>query len=162
VDDVVIFLLNLALQEVGALLRILTNLGVATRLRLNMAKCSMVPIRCFGLNLDHILDAFTGQWVSFPITYLGLPLTLGQQSILYKAKARLAGWQGHFLKSYKKERSSTLSPKCDPGVYVDIPQGSKAATGRLGQSSMVSFWADDNEISGGKCKVGWPLITKPV
>ena len=41
----------------------------------------MAPIRCSGLNLDHILDGFNGQRVCFPITYLGLPLTLGQLKI---------------------------------------------------------------------------------
>jgi hypothetical protein len=101
-DDAVIFL-NPNRQEVSSLLNILTQFGEATGLRLNWTKCSVAPIRCSGINLDHILEPFAGQWVNFPITYLGLPLTLGRlkvvhlQGIVDKARKRLAGWQGRLL-----------------------------------------------------------------
>jgi len=66
-DDAVIFL-NPEKQEVDALLQILTAFGEVSGLRLNLAKCSVAPIRCAGLNLDSILESFTGQRVNFPIT----------------------------------------------------------------------------------------------
>jgi hypothetical protein len=90
-------------QEVSSLLNILTQFGEATGLRLNWTKCSVAPIRCNDINLDHILEPFAGQRVNFPITYLGLPLTLGRlkvvhlQGIVDKARKRLAGWQGRLL-----------------------------------------------------------------
>ena len=74
VDDAIIFL-NPDREEVSALLNILTHFWAATGLRLNWTKCSMAPIRCSGINLDHILEPFAGRKVNFPITYLGLPLT---------------------------------------------------------------------------------------
>jgi hypothetical protein len=49
------------------------------------------------------LDGFVGKRVGFPMTYLGLPLTLGRmkvvhmQGIVDKAGSRLAGWQGRLL-----------------------------------------------------------------
>jgi hypothetical protein len=114
-DDAVIFL-NPNRQEVSSLLNILTQFGEATGLRLNWTKCSVAPIRCSGINLDHILEPFAGQWVNFPITYLGLPLTLGRlkvvhlQGIVDKARKRLAGWQGRLLNpSGRKLVRSVLS-----------------------------------------------------
>ena len=102
VDDAIIFL-NPDREEVSALLNILTHFWAATGLRLNWTKCSMAPIRCSGINLDHILEPFAGRKVNFPITYLGLPLTLGRlkvvhlQGIVDKARNKLAGWQGRLL-----------------------------------------------------------------
>lgn len=63
----------------------------------------VAPIRCSELNLDEILDGFVGQRVGFPLTYLGLPLTLGRlkivhvQRIVDNMRTRLAGWQGKLL-----------------------------------------------------------------
>jgi hypothetical protein len=63
----------------------------------------VAPIRCSELNLDEILDSFVGQRVGFPLTYLGLPLTLGRlkivhvQRIVDNMRTRLAGWQGKLL-----------------------------------------------------------------
>lgn len=103
-DDVVIFL-NPVQGEVTALFSILEQFGNASGLKLNLAKCLVAPIRCLGLDLDRILTSFAGQRVSFPIKYLGLPLTLGRlklvhvQNIIDETRAKLAGagWQGRLL-----------------------------------------------------------------
>jgi len=101
-DDVVIFL-NPDQQEVSSLLNILTKFGEATGLKLNWAKYSVAPIRCSGINLNHVLESFARQQVNFSITYLELPLNLGRlkvvhlQEVLDKMQKRLEGWQGRLL-----------------------------------------------------------------
>jgi hypothetical protein len=85
-DDAVIFI-NPVQEEVRALLRILEWFGSTTGLRLNLTKCVVAPIICSGLNLDEILDSFVGQRVSFPITYLGPPLTLGRLKIVHVSES---------------------------------------------------------------------------
>ena len=63
----------------------------------------VAPIRCSELNLDQILETFAGRRVGFPLTYLGLPLTLGRlkvvhvQRVVDNSRSRLAGWQGKLL-----------------------------------------------------------------
>jgi hypothetical protein len=95
-DDAVIFL-NPVQGEVAALFNIMEQFGNASGLKLNLAKYLVAPIRCLGLDLDQILEPFAGQRVSFPIKYLGLPLTLGRlklvhvQSIIDKKRTKLAG-----------------------------------------------------------------------
>ena len=81
-DDAVIFL-NPVAEEVTALFGILEHFGNATGLRLNMAKCIVAPIRCTGLDLNATLRSFHGQWVSFPIKYLGLPLSMGRLKLVH-------------------------------------------------------------------------------
>jgi hypothetical protein len=125
-DDTVIFL-NPDQKEVTSLLNILNHFGAVTGLRINWAKCSVASIRCSGINLDQILQSFAGQRVSFPITYLGLPLTLGQlkvvhlQSTVDKARNRLTGWQGRtFTKPSRKRRTGAFSPKCPPNLFAHV------------------------------------------
>jgi hypothetical protein len=65
-------------QELAATLHIMHVFGAATGLHINVAKCSIAPIRCQDMDLDAILAPFAGESVSFPIRYLGLPLWLGR------------------------------------------------------------------------------------
>jgi hypothetical protein len=50
-----------------------------------------------------VLENFSGDHVSFPITYLGLPITLGclklvhLQPMIDRAACKMAGWQGNLL-----------------------------------------------------------------
>jgi hypothetical protein len=77
--------------------------GDATGLNINMTKSSIATIRCAGIDMDEVLFDFTGQRASFPIQYLGLPLTLGRTRLVHlqyiqdKAKTKLAGWQGKLV-----------------------------------------------------------------
>lgn len=157
--------LNPEKQEVEALLQILTNFGMATGLRLNLSKCSVAPIRCAGLNLDRILESFTGQRVSFPITYLGLPLTLGRmkivhlQTIVDKAKGRLAGWQGQLLNPAGRRELVQSVLNAIPVYLLTSIQAPKQLFEDLDKLRRRFLWAGDSEISGGKCKVGWPLVS---
>jgi hypothetical protein len=41
-----------------------------------MQKSEVFPIRCHGLQLDHILEGFPAPLKEFPCCYLGLPLHL--------------------------------------------------------------------------------------
>jgi hypothetical protein len=97
-DDAVIFP-NPIKNDIQTLFAILENFGEATGLHLNLEKVYGGPIRCTDLDLNSVLEAFPGQRVGFPITYLGLPLTLGRlkvvhfQRVLDKTRERLAGWQ---------------------------------------------------------------------
>ena len=74
-DDVVIFI-NPVREEVRAHFGILKLFGTVIGLRLNIEKCTIAPIRCVTVKLDHVLQDFRGKKSSVSITYLGLPLSL--------------------------------------------------------------------------------------
>lgn len=96
VDDAVIFT-NPCREDISCIMQIMEAFGEATGLRINMAKSTVAPIRCSGIDVDEVLRDFLGVRVSFPVKYLGLPLTLGRvrlvhlQHIQDRAKNKLAG-----------------------------------------------------------------------
>jgi hypothetical protein len=55
---------------------ILSHFDPATGLKINVSKSSVVAIRCSQINLDEVLSNFISQRATFPISYLGLPITL--------------------------------------------------------------------------------------
>lgn len=166
-DDAVIFL-NPDREEVSALLNIMTHFGAATGLRLNWTKCSVAPIRCSGINLDHILEPFAGRKVNFPITYLGLLLTLGWlkvvhlQGIVDKARNKLAGWQGRLLNPAGRRELVRSVLSAIPIYMLTSIKAPKQLLEELDKLYRRFQWAGDGEITGGKCKVGWPYVARPV
>jgi hypothetical protein len=101
-DDVMIFT-NPIKEDVSCIMRMMKAFGDAIGLEINVCKSSVATIRRSGLNMDEVLADFSGQRASFPIQYLGLPLTLGRTRLVHlqyiqdKAKAKLAGWQGKLV-----------------------------------------------------------------
>ncbi|KAE8781526.1 putative reverse transcriptase [Hordeum vulgare] len=82
VDDAVIFA-NPAAEEITVLMAILRDFGRASGLLINPSKSTAAPIRCDGADLHHILAAFGGKVVAFPLTYLGLPITLSRLRLVH-------------------------------------------------------------------------------
>jgi hypothetical protein len=99
IDDRTIFL-NPVRHEVDLIMAIMQRLDDAACLRINVAKSTAAPTHCSEINLDEVLQNFTGGRVSFPTTYLGMPITLGRlnlvhrQPVLDRATAKIVGWQG--------------------------------------------------------------------
>lgn len=166
-DDAVIFL-NPVQAEVEALFHILDNFGWATGLQLNLTKCTVAPIRCSALNLDQILQGFAGQRVAFPITYLGLPLTLGRLRIIHvqrtldNTRTRLAGWQGKLLNPAGRRELVRSVLSTIPIYLLTSLKAPKQLLRDLDKARRRFLWCGNSEISGGKCKVGWPYVIRPI
>lgn len=101
-DDAAVFL-NPVQSEVDVLITMLRDFGKATGLHVNLGKSLVAPIRCQEVDLDDVLCSFSGARASFPLTYLGLPLTPGRlrkvhfQPLQDKIKGRLSGWKPSLL-----------------------------------------------------------------
>jgi hypothetical protein len=101
-DDAVVFL-NPIKEDVDTFMNIMKRFGEATGLRININKSTVAPIRCAEIDLQPVLQSFSGEWVSYPINYLGLPITLNRlklvhlQLILDRASSKLSGWQGRLM-----------------------------------------------------------------
>lgn len=74
-DDAIIFL-KPTKRDVANLKDLLARFGQVTGLSTNIQKTSITPITCDGMDLDDILSDFPATRLSFPIKYLGLPLTV--------------------------------------------------------------------------------------
>jgi hypothetical protein len=73
--DAAVFI-NPVRQDVELIMAIMQHFGDATGLRINVSKSTAAPIRCSQINLDEVLQ-------SFPLTYLGLPITMGRLKIVH-------------------------------------------------------------------------------
>jgi hypothetical protein len=72
-DDATIFI-NPLKEDVDAVRMILEAFGRFSSLHINLQKSSIHPIRCEGIDIDHVLSSFGGTRGTFPCRYLGLQL----------------------------------------------------------------------------------------
>jgi hypothetical protein len=81
-DDAAIFI-NPLKEDLEAITTILQEFGKVSGLHINMQKSSVHPIRCHGIDLNHVLASFKGTRESFPCRYLGPQLhTRSLQKVL--------------------------------------------------------------------------------
>ena len=74
-DDAAVFLAPIK-RDIENFSAILRSFGEVTGLHTNFHKSSVVPIHCNHLDLDHILHGMPAARASFPMKYLGLPLSV--------------------------------------------------------------------------------------
>jgi hypothetical protein len=132
-----------------------------------MSKSSITPIQCVSINLPDILNNFPAATASFPIKYLGLPLSLGRlnradlQPYIDKAVARLNPWKGRFL---NRAGCTALVKSVLSSMPIFLLTALKADKGILKAFAKISrgmLWACKEAVSGGKCKVNWQKICRP-
>lgn len=98
-DDVTIFLAPIK-DNVDILEHILKEFGDVTGLLTNVQKCLIAPIGCSQIDLDVVLANFLTGRSSFPMKYLGLPLSvqclraMDFQTLLAKMRAKLIAGRG--------------------------------------------------------------------
>lgn len=81
-DDAVICT-NPRKEDISCIMEIMSAFGEATGLKINMQKSTVAMIRCAGIDMDEVLQDFPGPRVTFPMQYLGLPLTLGRLKMVH-------------------------------------------------------------------------------
>jgi hypothetical protein len=97
VDNVVIFLAPIK-DDIDFLATTLANFGEVTGLVTNCAKIHVAPIRCGNVDLQGILQAFSAIPATFPLKYLGLPLSVQRlkrihfQNLEDKVAGKLVPW----------------------------------------------------------------------
>lgn len=87
-------------RDIDNLSGILKGFGEVTGLHANFNKSLVVPIECADINLEHILQSLPATITSFPMRYLGLPLSgwqLKKVDFIFleeKVAAKLTPWEG--------------------------------------------------------------------
>ena len=92
-------------SDIQHLTTILAGFGEVTGLVTNLQKCLVAPIRCADIDLDEVLQDFPVVRMTFPMRYLGLPLSVHRlkkidfQHLVDKVAGRLIPWQGRLITS---------------------------------------------------------------
>jgi hypothetical protein len=165
-DDVMIFT-NPVKEDVSCIMRMMKAFGDTTGLEINVCKSSVTTIRCSSLNMDEVLADFSGQRASFPIQYLGLPLTLRRTRLVHlqyiqdKAKAKLAGWQGKLVNVAGRRELVRSVLSSMPVYLLTVIKVPKKFIKELDKLRRRFLWAGDGDLTGGKCKVAWPKVCTP-
>jgi hypothetical protein len=158
-DDVVIFL-KPTMTDVSNLKELLHNFGRVTGLATNVRKSSVSPIRCAGLDLATILSPFPASRTSFPIKYLGLPLSLGRlkrvdfQPLSDKANSRLANWLGKFFSTAVRKTLVQSVLSSQPVYFLSALNAPAEVIEEIDRQRKRFLWTGTDQIAGGGCKVG--------
>jgi hypothetical protein len=127
----------------------------------------VATIRCEEIDIQNALAGFPAVRASFPIKYLGLPITLGRlrrchlQSYVDKALSRLNPWKAKFL---NRAVCMALVKSVLTSMHIYLLTALK-----LDKATMKSFdkisrgmlWACSSSVSGGKSKVCWAKVCRP-
>lgn len=155
-------------DDVNLIVNLMQNFGNVTGLKMNMDKSAVATIRCADSDIDAVLAGFTGQRIGFPITYLGLPLTLGRlrlvhlQSLQDKARARLAGWQAGLMSLAGRRELVRAVLSALLTYLLTALKVPKKFIKELDKLRRKFLWAGNQELHGGKCKVSWARVLRPM
>ena len=141
--------------------------GSATGLITNMAKSSVTPIRCEGLDLPEILGSSGFQVIQMPCKYLGMTLSVTKltkpqwQALLEKVGRTLACWKARLMS--KAGRLELLnSVVTSMAVYLlsvhEMPAWARKEFDRMRRAWL---WAGEPTCSGGRCRVSWKQVCRP-
>lgn len=102
------------------------------------------------------------------MTYLGLPLTLRRLKMVHlqrtvdRGRARLAGWQGKLLNPAGRRELVRSVLGAIPTYLLTAMKPPKQFLKDFDKMRRRFLWAGDEEITGGKCKVAWTLVARPI
>jgi hypothetical protein len=140
---------------------LLTLFGEVSGLMTNFQKSMIVPICCQGLPLDDILSCFLARRATFPIRYLGLPLTPTRlrkghfQFLVDKVLNKLSSWNGRNF-SVAGRLTLVKTVLISQPIYLLTALNAPKATISILDSKRRQFlWAGSERLAGGKCKVNW-------
>jgi mannosylglycoprotein endo-beta-mannosidase len=165
-DDAAFFVKPIK-SDIIFLAKTLDHFGEVTGLVTNCAKGQVAPIRCDNIDLVDILQAFPATQVSFPMRYLGLPLSVTRlkrihfQPLEDKVASKLRPWIG---KHVTMAGRSTLVKAVLTSIVIyfitvlDVP---KEVLMKIDGLRRAYLWVACDKVTGGKCKVNWDLVCKP-
>ena len=165
-DDAAIFL-NPVGGEVQVVKNILAAFGSASGLITNTEKSAVYPIRCEGLDLQHIMEAFQCPVGSFPCKYLGLPLNIKAirrvdiHPLIDKVGGKLAAWKGRLLSKAGRLRLVNSVLSSIPTYFLTVFKLPKWAARKIDKLRRSFLWKGDTEANGGHCLVQWAKTLRP-
>jgi hypothetical protein len=165
-DDAAVFIAPFK-EDIKNFAEILGHFGLVTGLHTNFEKSSVVPIRCGGIDLDVILEGVPAARTSFPMRYLGLPLSVRSlrrvdfQFLEDKCASKLPTWNGKFITTAGRT-ALIKSVIASQAIYHLTPLMVPPETIKFINKLQRAFlWSAKDTTTGAKCKVNWELVCRP-
>jgi hypothetical protein len=126
-----------------------------------------VPIQCNNTNLSDVLSDLPASRTSFPLKYLGLPLSMNRlkrvdfQPWIDKVSTKLSTWSGKNLSA--AGRLTLVNAVLTSQVtYLLLALNPPQRVLDFIDSKRKQFlWAGSERLTGGKCKVNWVCAARP-
>ena len=165
-DDLVLFVapLEADLLVVRAALNIF---GLASGLLTNLDKTMAIPIHCSEVQVERTLTVLSCRLESFPCRYLGVPLSVfrlkrsDEQPLIDRVAARIPGWKGTLLNAAGRTAFVTATMSAIPIHMSMVLCLSAWAIETIDKLRRGFIWAGVDKVSGGRCKVAWPVVCLP-
>ena len=155
-------------EDIDFLATALAKFGDVTGLVTNYTKSQVAPIRCEGIDLEDVLQAFPASQTSFPMKYLGLPLSVKGlkrchfQHLEDRVAGKLVPWIGRHatmagrLVLVKAVLTSIVI------YYITVLRIPVEMLLKIDSIRRAFLWAASDKVTGGKCKVNWNMVCKPM
>ncbi|KAM0899529.1 hypothetical protein ACQ4PT_021212 [Festuca glaucescens] len=165
-DDVVTFI-RPTVVDFRVFSAVVDDFGAASGLRTNMDKCSANLIRCTDADRIIIDQELQCPVVSFPLRYLGLPLTLRKpnaaqlQYLVDSVANKLPGWRASLLdKGGRLElvRATLSAMPIFAMMSLDLPVKTLVAIEKIIRGFL---WKGRKDVKGGHCLVAWSKVCTP-
>jgi hypothetical protein len=165
-DDAAVFVAPIK-DDIQNLAGILKNFGEVNGLCTNFSKSFVVPIRCENIDLDNVLEGLPATRATFPLRYLGLPLSVwclrrrDFQHLEDKCAGKLPTWNGKLV-NLAGRVSLVKSVLASQAIYhvtpLTIPPGTLKYINKI---ERAFIWAAKESTSGAKRKVNWEAVCRP-
>ena len=152
-DDATVFLAPIK-KDVDNLANILKGFGEVTGLCTNFQKSSVVPIRCNHLDLGRLTQSLPAARTSFPLRYLGLPLSVWKlklvdlQFLVDKVASKLSTYDGQNITTIGRTalvKSVITSQVVYPATPLVIPPTILHSVNKLERAFL---WSDSDKTTG--------------
>lgn len=153
-------------EDVNFFAATLKSFGDISGLMKNCSKSLVAPIRCNNVDLPDILQSFPAQPSTFPVKYLGLPLTVKRlkrihfQPLEDKIAAQLTPWMGKHVAAPGRMVLVKSVITAITIFYMTALNLPVEVMKKIDALRRAYLWAGCDKVTGGKCKVNWDQVCK--
>uniref|UniRef100_A0A453EL27 Reverse transcriptase domain-containing protein n=1 Tax=Aegilops tauschii subsp. strangulata TaxID=200361 RepID=A0A453EL27_AEGTS len=166
--DDVILLCHPSPDDIVAVKEILQLFGRASGLHVNFQKSVAALIRCDIVDAAHAVAHLGCPIVEFPLTYLGIPLTLRRptaaqlQPVVDKVAGKLPFWKAWLMNKAGRLAFVKAVLSAIPIHQLLVLAPPKKTIKLLEKIERGFLWAGRAEANGGNCHVNWRRVCRPI
>ena len=156
-DDAAIFI-KPDKDDIKNLTQLLCNFGEASGLNTKMAKTSITPICCKGIDLQALLAGLPIKRSTFPIKYLGLHLSprrlrrVDLQPFMDKVANKLSAWHSKKLTQAGRVTLTKSVLSAQPVYLLTALKPHKEVLDEINKIRKRFLWAGEQDLTGENAK----------